>query len=253
MRLYGLYIKVLLAVWLVLAVVVVLQLTMNSVKIKSLVAETVASRVDVLAGAVADRVERAERLGLRPAEIETLDALLRRAVDRDDDIAAMHVLSAVGDPVASFPDRPFAAAEAALAIRRLQTGSEPRSLHDDGRMIHVGRALTDSAGEPLGYVVTSFGHAVIEADVAVARSRLRRASLLILAVSAALVAPFVVVGFSGARALVRTLLSADLERDEPVDGRLAPEVPSELLGEIAAGNRAVRRVREELAALRSQA
>ena len=93
--------KVICAVLVVIASMLVLQSGLNQLKFRSLVADATASSLQVVASTVETAVQRAEQVGLAVEEMTGLEDLMLREMQLNAGITLLMVVSPVGTPLVS--------------------------------------------------------------------------------------------------------------------------------------------------------
>ena len=84
----------------------ILQESLNHLKLRSLVAEATSSRLQISASSVEAAIVKAEGLGLSMDEMVGLQNLLDRERERDSSITKIEIVSPIGAPVFSSGEGP---------------------------------------------------------------------------------------------------------------------------------------------------
>lgn len=190
------YLKIILSILTVIAVMLLLQNALNQLKLRSLAAEATSSRLQISASTIESAIVRAEGLGLEMDEMEGLQGLLDRERGRDDSIAQLAIVSPIGRTlvVSGVADMPQA--EMDQALRRVMGSREKVSLFDAGERLYTGRVLHNSSDAVMGAILLTTPTEKYLAHAEQSFDRMNLYYLVIFGCVAALLIPFIIFQFS---------------------------------------------------------
>ncbi|MDG2404826.1 MAG: hypothetical protein P8M25_07720 [Paracoccaceae bacterium] len=148
-----LYLKILISSWLVVFTMLAMQLSLNAMKFKSLVATATASQMQVVGSTIEAVVDRAEQVGLALEEIDGFKEFIQREAASDKIIERISVLSAVGSPLFQTDESGIPDQHKEAVIRRVFSVSDQESTLSIGKWLYSGRLLYDSSGAVMGAIV----------------------------------------------------------------------------------------------------
>ena len=234
------YAKVTISILFVIGAMLILQVALNHLKLRSLAAEATSSRLQIAAASIESAVARADSLGFAIDEMAGLQDLIDRERERDASIEQIVIVSPVGAPVMTSGADGFSADDEEQVLRRVLGSGDTLTRLDTGPRLYTGRLLFDSSAEVMGAVVLVTQTETFISQARVALQRMTSAYLAVFAVTSALLAPFIVFQFASVRhaysALVAEVDHANLQH--------TPEVEA-LHDAIAAGNLAFQKAEQE--------
>ena len=205
------HLRVISAVLVVIASMLLLQSGLNQLKFRSLVADATASSLQVIASTVETAVQRAEQAGLSIEEITGLEDLMMRERDRKESVELISVVSPLGTPLVSVGMAALPAEDRDAVLRRVLNSGERLTSLDTGDLLYVGRLLYDSSNQPMGAVILATPTEELAAVSRLTVDRLNLAYASIFLLLALLVTPFIFVRFASVGAVFRVLGPEALE------------------------------------------
>lgn len=222
----------------------VLQSSLNHLKLRSLAAEATSSRLQISAAAMESAIERADSLGFAIDEMAGLQDLIDRERARDASIEQIVIVSPIGAPIMASGTDGLSADEQEQVLRRVLGSGDTLTRLDTGPRLYTGRLLFNSSDAVMGAVILVTQTETFIAQARAALRRMTNAYFVVFVVISVLVAPFIVFQFSS----VRHAYSALAAEVDQTDLQHTPE--AEALHEaIAAGNVAFREAEREFEGL----
>ncbi|WP_282077563.1 hypothetical protein [Epibacterium ulvae] len=191
------YLKIILSVLAVVAAMLVLQNSLNQLKLRSLAAEATSSRLQISASTIETAIVRAEGLGLAMDEMEGLADLLDRELSRDGSIAKISIVSPIGTPVFQSGDATLPQDEVEDMLRRIMGTRDKVTVFDAGERLYTGRLLFDSSGVVMGAVILATPTEKYLAQAQGAFAKMHLFALIIFGCVTAVLVPFILFQFSG--------------------------------------------------------
>ncbi|WP_133244380.1 hypothetical protein [Thalassobacter stenotrophicus] len=242
------YTKVIVSILLVIGAMLILQSSLNQLKLRSLAAEATSSRLQISAAAIERAIVRADSLGFAIDEMTGLQDLIDRERARDDTIARIVIVSPIGAPIMTSGAIGFFADEQDQVLRRVLGSGDTLTRLDTGPHLYTGRLLFDSSAAVMGAVILVTPTETFIAQARAAMQRMTYAYLAVFAVISILVAPFIVFQFSS----VRHAYSALVAEVDQTNLQHTPEAEA-LHDAIAAGNVAFQEAEQEFEGLLGKA
>lgn len=242
------YAKVILSIFLVIGAMLVLQSSLNQIKLRSLMAEATSSRLQISAAAIESAVVRADSLGFAIDEMAGLQDLIDRERERDTSIAEILIISPIGTPIMTSGTDGLPADEQVQVVRRVLGSGDALTRLDTGLRLYTGRLLYDSSAAVMGAIVlvTPTQSFIFKARATL--QRMTNAYLVVFAIIMTLLAPFIVFQFSSVRHAYSVLL------EEVQQANLQHTVEDEdLHNAIVAGNVAFQEAEQEFEGLLAEA
>lgn len=246
------YFKILLSILVVIAAMLVLQDSLNHLKLRALVAEATSSRLQISASTVESAIVRAEGLGLSMDEMAGLQDLLDRERARDPSITQIEIVSPIGVPVASTGesrrssegDVDVLAKEREQALRRVLGAREKVTIYDAGPNLYTGRVIYDSSDAVMGAILLTTPTQQYMQRARDASRKMRSSYVIVFALVAVILIPFIVFQFAGVRHAFRAfdpeLVGRDLSDDD------YPQYALNLIAAIESGNEAYAKTSADL-------
>lgn len=232
------YLRIILSVLTVTAAMLMLQNSLNQLKLRSLAAEATSSRLQISAATIESAIVRAEALGLAMDEMAGLQDLLDRERARDASLAQIAIVSPIGVPLLASGE---ALADMEPILRRVLSGREKTALVDAGDALFTGRVLFDSSDAVMGAIVLTTPTDQYLGRAYSAFGQMNRSYLVIFGLVAAVLIPFILFQFRGVSATYRAL---DPERLGKSGG--ASSAAADVSAAIAAGDLQVAAAEAEL-------
>lgn len=232
------YLRIILSVLTVTAAMLMLQNSLNQLKLRSLAAEATSSRLQISAATIESAIVRAEALGLAMDEMAGLQDLLDRERARDASLAQIAIVSPIGVPLLASGE---ALADMEPILRRVLSGREKTALVDAGEALFTGRVLFDSSDAVMGAVILTTPTEQYLGRAYSAFAQMNRSYLVIFGLVAAVLIPFILFQFRGVSAAYRAL---DPERLGKSGG--ASSTAADVSAAIAAGDLQVAAAEAEL-------
>lgn len=204
------YLKIILSVLAVVAAMLVLQNSLNQLKLRSLAAEATSSRLQISASTIESAIVRAEGLGLAMDEMEGLSDLLERELSRDEGIAKISIVSPIGTPVFQSGDASLPQDEVEDMLRRIMGTREKVTVFDAGDQLYTGRLLFDSSGAVMGAIVLATPTEKYLAQAQGAFAKMHLYAMIIFGCVTAVLVPFILFQFSGLNSAFNALDPARL-------------------------------------------
>lgn len=210
-----LYFKIVFSILCVIGLMLVLQSSLNVLKIRSLAAEATSSRLQIAAAAIEDAIIRADSLGFSIEQMTGLQDLIDRERSRDDAIEQIIIVSPIGQPIlaSGFSDVFFNDREKVL--RRVFGGGETLTRLDVGEKLYTGRLLFDSSSAVMGAIVLVTPAESFTVQVNAALQGMMRSYWMLFAIVVLLVVPFILNQFLSVGRAYRVLA-------HEVDGAVLP-------------------------------
>jgi hypothetical protein len=149
------YFKILFSIFLVIAAMLVMQQSLNHLKLRSLVAEATSSRLQISASSVEVAIVKAEGLGLSTDKMVGLQDLLDRERERDRSITIIEIISPIGAPVLSSGEGPEMrpgsqnaenlSKQRTIALCSILSAHEKVTIFDAGPHLYTGRVIYESS------------------------------------------------------------------------------------------------------------
>ena len=249
------YFKILVSILVVIAAMLLLQDALNHLKLRALVAEATSSRLQISASTIESAIVRSEGLGLSMDEMAGLQDLLDRERERDPSVVQIEIVSPIGAPVVSSGSGPLVPTgtdlaediekEREQALRRVLGARDKVTLFDAGSHLYTGRVIYDSSDAIMGAIILTTPTVAYMQRANLASEKMRKSYLIVFAIVAALLIPFIVVQFSGVRYAFRAF-DPDLVGKGVSNGDDFPPETRELLASIEMGNSQYSKSSEEL-------
>lgn len=193
------YFKIILSILVVIAAMLILQNSLNHLKLRALVAEATSSRLQITAATIESAVVKAEGLGLAMDEMNGLSDLLDRERTRDQSIEQIVIVSPIGVPIVSSGSSDLAADDKDLVLRRVLGSGDKVTLYDSGPRLYTGRILRDSSDAVMGAVILATPTETYLSRARAAFAQMTNTYMIIFGVVALLLVPFIVYQFAGVR------------------------------------------------------
>ncbi|MFN3607380.1 MAG: hypothetical protein ACK4SS_09360 [Cypionkella sp.] len=193
------YFKIILSILIGIAAMLILQNSLNQLKLRALVAEATSSRLQITAATIEASVVKAEALGLAMDEMIGLNDLLTRERARDASIEHIIIVSPIGTPIVSAGAADLPLADKDMVLRRILGGGEKMTLYDAGARLYTGRVLRDSSDAVMGAVIVTTQTQTYLSRARAAFAQMTTSYMMIFAAVAALIVPFIFYLFSGVR------------------------------------------------------
>lgn len=209
------YFKIVLSIIAVIAAMLLLQNSLNNLKLRSLVAEATSSKLQITASTIESAIVRAEGLGLAMDEMAGLQNLLDRERARDAGIVEIEVVSAIGVPVATsgsilrdstdpnYEDR--LDKEREQAFRRIFGTLDKTTVFDAGLHLYTGRIIYNSSNAVMGAIILITPTEQYMRGANKSLDLMTNAYLIIFGSIAILLIPFIILQFSGVGQVYRAL------------------------------------------------
>ena len=248
------YFKIVLSILVVIAAMLLLQNSLNNLKLRSLVAEATSSKLQITASTIASAIVRAEGLGLAMDEMAGLQDLLDRERARDQSIVQIEVVSPIGAPVVvsgAIPSNPNdpkhvdrLIKEREQAFRRVLGARDKVTLFNAGLHLYTGRVIYDSSDAVMGAIVLTTPTRQYLSRANQSLHKMTNAYLAIFTVVAILLVPFIIFQFSGVRHAYRALDPDLIDTDSKIDD--LPEAAQNIVVTTEAGQSAYSSASAEL-------
>ena len=209
------YFKIVLSIIAVIAAMLLLQNSLNNLKLRSLVAEATSSKLQITASTIESAIVRAEGLGLAMDEMAGLQDLIDRERARDAGIVKIEVVSAIGVPVATSGSKPRDSTdpnyedrldkEREQAFRRIFGTLDKTSVFDAGLHLYTGRIIYNSSNAVMGAIVLITPTEQYMRGANKSLDLMTNAYLIIFGSIAILLIPFIILQFSGVGQVYRAL------------------------------------------------
>ena len=209
------YFKIVLSIIAVIAAMLLLQNSLNNLKLRSLVAEATSSKLQITASTIESAIVRAEGLGLAMDEMAGLQDLLNRERARDAGIVEIEVVSAIGVPVATSGSIPRDSTdpnyedrldkEREQAFRRIFGTLDKTTVFDAGLHLYTGRIIYNSSNAVMGAIVLITPTEQYMRGANKSLDLMTNAYLIIFGSIAILLIPFIILQFSGVGQVYRAL------------------------------------------------
>lgn len=242
------YAKVIFSILFVIGAMLLLQSSLNHLKLRSLAAEATSSRLQIAAAAIESAIVRADSLGFAIDEMAGLQDLIDRERARDASIEQIVIVSPIGAPIMTSGTDGLSSDEQEQVLRRVLGSGDTLTRLDTGPRLYTGRLLFDSSAAVMGAVILVTQTETFIAQAQAALRRMTNAYLVVFAVISVLVAPFIVFQFSS----VRHAYSALAAEVDQANLQHTPEVEA-LHDAIAAGNVAFQEAEQEFEGLLGKA
>ena len=235
------YLRIILSVLTVTAAMLMLQNSLNQLKLRSLAAEATSSRLQISAATIESAIVRAEALGLAMDEMAGLQDLLDRERARDASLAQIAIVSPIGVPILASGD---ALGDMEPILRRVLSGREKTALVDAGEALFTGRVVFDSSNAVMGAVILTTPTELYLGRAYSAFGEMNRSYLIIFGLVAAVLIPFILFQFRGVSTAFRALDPARIGAGPPAGAGAAD---ADVSAAIAEGDRQVAAAEAELA------
>ena len=240
------YFKILFSIFLVIAAMLILQESLNHLKLRSLVAEATSSRLQISASSVEAAIVKAEGLGLSMDEMVGLQNLLDRERERDRSITKIEIVSPIGAPVLSSGEGPemrldsrdagSLSKQRAQALRRILGAREKVTIFDAGPHLYTGRVIRDSSDAIMGAIILTTPTRHYMERALMHSQKMRSSYVIVFTFVSMILIPFIIYQFSGVRHAYRAfdpeLVSKDILRNN------FPQDTKDLIAAIEMGNTA---------------
>ena len=240
------YFKILFSIFLVIAAMLILQESLNHLKLRSLVAEATSSRLQISASSVEAAIVKAEGLGLSMDEMVGLQNLLDRERERDRSITKIEIVSPIGAPVLSSGEGPemrpvsrdagSLSKQRAQALRRILGAREKVTIFDAGPHLYTGRVIRDSSDAIMGAIILTTPTRHYMERALMHSQKMRSSYVIVFTFVSMILIPFIIYQFSGVRHAYRAfdpeLVSKDILRNN------FPQDTKDLIAAVEMGNTA---------------
>ena len=224
----------------------ILQESLNHLKLRSLVAEATSSRLQISASSVEAAIVKAEGLGLSMDEMVGLQNLLDRERERDRSITKIEIVSPIGAPVLSSEEGPemrldsrdagSLSKQRAQALRRILGAREKVTIFDAGPHLYTGRVIRDSSDAIMGAIILTTTTRHYMERALMHSQKMRSSYVIVFTFVLMILIPFIIYQFSGVRHAYRAfdpeLVSKDILRNN------FPQDTKDLIAAVEMGNTA---------------
>lgn len=238
------YAKVIISILFVIGAMLILQSSLNHLKLRALVAEATSSRLQISASAIEAAIVRAESLGFAIDEMSGLQDLIDREQGRDPSIAHILIVSPIGASILSSGSEDIPHSERDQVMRRVLVSGDSVTRLDTGPRLYTGRLLYDSSNAVMGAVILTTPTESFIQQSRLTFHRMTKAYLIIFGMISVLIIPFIIFQFSSVRHAYQALAL----RGDAASAGLGPE--ADMLREaIAQGDAAFAAAEAEFEAL----
>lgn len=241
------YLKIILSIMVVIAAMLLLQSSLNQLKLRALVAEATSSRLQISAAAIESAIVRADALGFSIDEMVALQDLIDRERERDPSVVQVMIVSPIGAPIFSAGPDQLPQSERDPVLRRVFGSGDAITHIDMGERLYTGRLLYDSSDAVMGAVILTTPTESFMHQARRAFRRMTNAYFFIFMAIGILVVPFIVFQFASVRHAYRALDPDRLTREDALTG--PTEDTRDLRRVISDGNAAFADAKAELDAL----
>ncbi|MGJ8603695.1 MAG: hypothetical protein ACSHXH_06165 [Marivita sp.] len=228
------YAKIIFSILCVIGAMLLLQSSLNHLKLRALVAEATSSRLQISAGAIEAAIVRADSLGFSIDEMSGLQDLIDRERARDPSVAQILIVSPIGVAILTSGAEEVPQSEREQVLRRVLGSGDRITRLDVGERLYTGRLLYDSSDAVMGAVILTTQTASFIEQARVTFRRMTNAYLVIFASISALIIPFIIFQFASVRHAYAALAPDALGGVDPQNDQ-SPDAEA-LWAAIAAGN-----------------
>lgn len=193
------YLKVILSILFVIGAMLLLQSSLNHLKLRALVAEATSSRLQISAAAIEAAIIRADSLGFSIDEMSGLQDLIDRERARDPAIVQILIVSPIGLPVLASGADEIPGDERDQVMRRVLGSGDTITRLDVGPRLYTGRVLFDSSNAIMGAVILTIPTETFIYQSQRAFHRMTSAYLTIFGAISVMIVPFIIFQFSSVR------------------------------------------------------
>lgn len=201
------YVKVILSILFVIGAMLLLQSSLNHLKLRALVAEATSSRLQISAAAIEAAIVRADALGFAIDEMSGLQAFVDREQSRDPSIAQILIVSPIGSSILSSGLQEIPGSERDEVMRRVLASGDRITRLDVGPRLYTGRLLYDSSDAVMGAVILTSPTETFIDQARLAFHRMTNAYLIIFGMISVLIVPFIIFQFSAVRHAYQALVT----------------------------------------------
>lgn len=203
------YAKVILSILFVIGAMLVLQSSLNHLKLRALVAEATSSRLQISASAIEAAIVRAESLGFAIDEMSGLQDLIDREQGRDPSIAHILIVSPIGTSILSSGSEDIPPSERDQVMRRVLGSGDTVTRLDVGQRLYTGRLLYDSSNAVMGAVILTTPTESFTRQSRLTFFRMTNAYLIIFGLISVLIIPFIIFQFASVRHAYQALAPSE--------------------------------------------
>ena len=236
--------RLLISILLVVAIMLGMQLGLNTLKFNSLLDSAAAERLQVTAGAMEAVIQRAEQSGLAIDEMRDLQAFLDRARSQDDIILGITIISPIGKDMVKTQGRELPLDIRPALLRKALGSGEDTSLLKIGPALFASRTLRDSNDEPMGAIILEAKRGVFAERSEAILAQLRNQFILIFGFVSLLLIPAVVWAVGGVVRAMDNLAHLKIDPDSENNIDKAEQGEFEIL--VTKGNQILKSVTEEV-------
>lgn len=193
------YAKVILSILFVIGAMLLLQSSLNHLKLRALVAEATSSRLQISAAAIEVAIVRADALGFSIDEMSGLQDLIDRERMRDPSIEQILIVSPIGIPILASGAENVPGDERDQVMRRVLGSGDTLTRLDVGPRLYTGRLLFDSSNAVMGAVILTTPTETFIYQSQRAFRRMTSAYLAIFGLISVVIIPFIIFQFSSVR------------------------------------------------------
>lgn len=244
-----LYLKILLSVLAVIAVMLLLEGGLNQLKLRALVAEATSSRHQISASTIEASVVQAEGLGFAIDQMTGLQDLLDRQRDQDPSVSHISIVSPIGTVLLSSGAIVMSKGELDRVLRRVLGAQEKTTRFDAGERLYTGRLLYDSSNAIMGAIIMVAPSELYLANAQQSFAQMRLLYVIIFGLCAVVLLPLVIFQFAGARHAFRVLDPRALDENGQAVTTVASPEAAELKARVAQGAAKITDIERELARL----
>lgn len=200
------YVKVILSILFVIGAMLLLQSSLNHLKLRALVAEATSSRLQISAAAIEAAIVRADSLGFSIDEMAGLQDLIDRERMRDPSIEQIFIISPIGMPILTSGGQDVPGDERDQVMRRVLGSGDVLTRLDVGPRLYTGRLLFDSSNAVMGAIILTTPTETFIYQAQRAFERMTSAYLSIFGLIAMAIIPFIIFQFSSVRHAYQALV-----------------------------------------------
>ncbi|MEM8553642.1 MAG: hypothetical protein AAGF71_02330 [Pseudomonadota bacterium] len=189
------HVNVILAVWLIIGTLLLLQFFLNSLKYQELIVGATSDRMQVTADIIESAIVRAEQIGLRIDEIENLGVLIERQLEQAPLIDDIRILDSAGMIISDTETVPLSDADRALVVRRVMSRDAEIVTFELGDRLFTSRVVLDSSSTRMGIILISTDRSIYQPSIIRAQSSLATSFLIVFLFVSLLAIPLVFLGF----------------------------------------------------------
>lgn len=193
------YAKVIISILFVIGAMLLLQSSLNHLKLRALVAEATSSRLQISAAAIEAAIVRADSLGFAIDEMSGLQDLIDRTQRRDPSIAQILIVSPIGASILSSGSQEIPHSDRDQLMRRVLGSGDSVTRLDVGPRLYTGRLLYDSSNAVMGAVILTTPTESFIYQSRLTFHRMTNAYLIIFGMISVMIIPFIILQFSSVR------------------------------------------------------